>query len=142
MTCQTRQTRLTSFKRHFIRYQNIRVSPVFFRKNVPERLKLSKKEKGWVHTLGYQKCWLRFRLYTVQSRPSLDRLSPLHICLHLKIHLGSQHHDYNDCDDEVKTVQKQWLSNQVVDFYEEFGIQKLVVRFNKCFNINGNYVEK
>ena len=35
----------------------------------------------------------------------------------------------------------QWLTSQAADFYEE-GIQKLVQRYDKCFNIEGNYVEK
>ena len=35
----------------------------------------------------------------------------------------------------------QWLTSQAADFYEE-GIQKLVQRHDKCFNIEENYVEK
>ena len=35
----------------------------------------------------------------------------------------------------------QWLTSQTADFYEE-GIQKLVQRNDKCFNIEGNYLEK
>lgn len=64
--------------------------------------------------------------------------SDYHMFLHLKKHLGGLRH--ND-DDAVKTTVLQWLSHQAADFYEE-GIQKLVVRYDKCLNIGGNYVEK
>ncbi|GFU60513.1 hypothetical protein TNCV_2197541 [Trichonephila clavipes] len=36
---------------------------------------------------------------------------------------------------------KQWLSNQAASFFDD-GIQKLVPRYDKCLNSNGNYVEK
>ena len=35
----------------------------------------------------------------------------------------------------------QWLSHQAANFYDE-GIKNLVVRYDKCLNIGGNYVEK
>ena len=49
--------------------------------------------------------------------------SDYHVFLHLKNHLGDQHHD----DDSVKTTVLQWLSHQTANFYDE-GIKKLVVR--------------
>ncbi|XP_071043084.1 histone-lysine N-methyltransferase SETMAR-like [Parasteatoda tepidariorum] len=57
---------------------------------------------------------------------------------HLFLHLSGQR--LQD-DDEVKTVVMQWLRNQAADFYEE-GIQKLLQRYDKCLNVEGNYVEK
>lgn len=64
--------------------------------------------------------------------------SDYHLFLHLKKHLAGQRHSD---DDEVKTFVKQWLSNQAASFFDD-GIQKLVPRYDKCLNCNGNYVEK
>ncbi|GFX67160.1 histone-lysine N-methyltransferase SETMAR [Trichonephila clavipes] len=64
--------------------------------------------------------------------------SDYHLFMHLKKHLaGLRHSD----DDEAKTTVKQWLSNQAASFFDD-GIQKLVPRYDKCLNSNGNYVEK
>jgi hemolysin-activating ACP:hemolysin acyltransferase len=34
-----------------------------------------------------------------------------------------------------------WLLDSAAPFFDE-GIQKLVSRYNKCLNVDGNYVEK
>jgi len=34
-----------------------------------------------------------------------------------------------------------WLHNLAAPFFDE-GLQKLVSRYNKCLNVDGNYVEK
>jgi len=34
-----------------------------------------------------------------------------------------------------------WLDNLVAPFFDE-GLQKLVSRYDKCLNADGNYVEK
>ncbi|KAG8234139.1 hypothetical protein J437_LFUL007505 [Ladona fulva] len=44
-------------------------------------------------------------------------------------------------DDEVKEAVEDWLSSQAADFYD-FGIQKLVERYDKCLNKYGKYAEK
>ena len=44
-------------------------------------------------------------------------------------------------DDSVKTIVLQWLSHQAANFYDE-DIKNHVVRYDKCLNIGGNYVEK
>jgi hypothetical protein len=36
---------------------------------------------------------------------------------------------------------KTWLSSQAADFFDT-GIQKLISRYDKCFNSGGDYVEK
>ncbi|GFX94677.1 histone-lysine N-methyltransferase SETMAR [Trichonephila clavipes] len=64
--------------------------------------------------------------------------SDYHLFMHLKKHLAGQRHSD---DDEAKTTDKQWLSNQAASFFDD-GIQKLVPRCDKCFISNGNYVEK
>src|SRR5258705_10551213 len=77
-------------------------------------------------------------LCVFEMPPPIKNPADHHLFLHLKKHLGGQRHDD---DDEVKTSVVQWLSNQAADFYED-GIQKLVVRYDKCLNTGGNYVEK
>ncbi|GBM89515.1 hypothetical protein AVEN_15320-1 [Araneus ventricosus] len=57
--------------------------------------------------------------------------SDYHFFLHLKKHLGGQRHEG---DDDLKMA-------VLANFYED-GIQKLVVRYDKCLNFGGNYIEK
>ncbi|GBN45965.1 Histone-lysine N-methyltransferase SETMAR [Araneus ventricosus] len=64
--------------------------------------------------------------------------SDFHLFCHLKHHLGGNH--YND-DERVKTAVTSWLLEQATSFYEE-GIQNLVVRYDKCLNKLGSFVEK
>jgi hypothetical protein len=60
------------------------------------------------------------------------------VFLHLKTFLeGRQFHD----DDEVNGAVNMWFSSQAASFYDA-GIQKLVLRYDKCLNNGGNYVEK
>ena len=81
-----------------------------------------------------------FKWETADHPPYSPDLAPTnyHLFLNLKKHLGGQR--LQD-DDQVKTVVMQWLTSQAGDFYEE-GIHKLVQRYDKCLNIEGNYVEK
>ncbi|GBM75997.1 hypothetical protein AVEN_90495-1 [Araneus ventricosus] len=64
--------------------------------------------------------------------------SDFHLFRHIKHHPGGNH--YND-DEDVKTAVTSWLSEQVASFYEE-DIQNLVVRYDKCLNKLGSFVEK
>jgi hypothetical protein len=34
-----------------------------------------------------------------------------------------------------------WLHNLAAPFFDE-GLQKLVLRYDRCLNVDGNYVEK
>jgi hypothetical protein len=45
-----------------------------------------------------------------------------------------------DDDGDLKDAVQKWLTSQAATFYEE-GIQKLV-RYDKCLNNGGEYVEK
>ena len=38
-------------------------------------------------------------------------------------------------------VVNKWLHNLAVPFFEE-GLQKLVSQYDKCLNVDGNYVEQ
>ncbi|GFT04627.1 uncharacterized protein TNCV_333941 [Trichonephila clavipes] len=63
--------------------------------------------------------------------------SDYHWLMHLKKHLTGQCHSD---DDEAKTTVKQWFY-QAASFFDD-DIQKLVPRYDKYLNSNGNYVEK
>ncbi|GBM27267.1 hypothetical protein AVEN_208431-1 [Araneus ventricosus] len=62
-----------------------------------------------------------------------------------------QRYPHNNCcsgssgrcrsDDDVQTVVTSWLRWQASDFYD-IGIQKLVSRYERCFNFGGSYVER
>ncbi|GBN07634.1 hypothetical protein AVEN_228391-1 [Araneus ventricosus] len=74
---------------------------------------------------------------TTPNSPDLAT-SDFHLFRPLRHHLGGNH--YND-DEDVKTAVTSWLLEQAASFYEE-GIQNLVVRYDKCLNKLGSFVEK
>ena len=60
-----------------------------------------------------------------------------HLFLHLKKHLAGKKFDD---DDEVQEEVMTCLKGQAADFYDS-GIQKLVLRLNKCLDNAGDYAE-
>jgi len=46
-----------------------------------------------------------------------------------------------DDDAELQAGVNEWLKSQAANFYDD-GINKLVHRYDKCLNLNGDYVEK
>jgi hypothetical protein len=44
-------------------------------------------------------------------------------------------------DKEVKKMVKDWFNGLATDFYNA-DIQKLVIRYDGCLNLHGDYVEK
>jgi hypothetical protein len=44
-------------------------------------------------------------------------------------------------DDEVKEAVNTWFASQAASFYDT-GIQKLVPRYDKCLNNDGNHFEE
>jgi histone-lysine N-methyltransferase SETMAR len=44
-------------------------------------------------------------------------------------------------DEEVKDAVEEWLNGLAAEVNDE-GIQKLVIRYDKCQNVGGDYVEK
>jgi len=44
-------------------------------------------------------------------------------------------------DEDLQHAVMDWLSSQAAVWYEE-GISKLVSRYDKCLNVQGDYVEK
>ena len=56
----------------------------------------------------------------------------------MKEHLaGKRHAD----DEDLQHAVVDWLNSQAPVWYEE-GISKLVSRYDKCLNVQGDYVEK
>ena len=46
-----------------------------------------------------------------------------------------------DDDAQLQEEVTKWLKAQAAEFFDE-GISKLVHRYDKCLNLNGDYVEK
>jgi hypothetical protein len=64
--------------------------------------------------------------------------SDFHVFLHVKTFLGGRwFHD----DNEVKEAFNTWFASQAASFYDA-GIQKLMLRYDKCHNNSENYAEK
>jgi histone-lysine N-methyltransferase SETMAR len=64
--------------------------------------------------------------------------SDFHLFPHLHRWLGGRRFS---SDDEVKTAVHGYFENLDGTFYYT-GIEKLVARFDKCLNLDGDYVEK
>jgi hypothetical protein len=61
-----------------------------------------------------------------------------HLFVHLKRFLAGKVFNSND---ELKESAENWLMSQLAEFYEQ-GIQNLVLCYNKCISVAGDYVEK
>jgi hypothetical protein len=64
--------------------------------------------------------------------------SDYHLFIKMKVWLGTQPFSTNE---ELIDGVKKWLHNLAAPFFDE-GLQKLVSRYEKCLNVDGNYVEK
>ncbi len=64
--------------------------------------------------------------------------SDFHLFPSLKKHLRGQRFAN---DEDLKAEVNQWLETQPKDFYQS-GIEALRYRWNKCFVVNGDYIEK
>ena len=51
--------------------------------------------------------------------------------------IGKRHAD----DEDLQHAVVDWLNSQAAVWYED-GISKLVSRYDKCLNLQGDYVEK
>jgi len=56
----------------------------------------------------------------------------------MKVWLATQRFHTNE---ELMDCVNTWLHNLEAPFFNE-GLQKLVSRYDKCLNVDGNYVEK
>jgi histone-lysine N-methyltransferase SETMAR len=64
-------------------------------------------------------------------------LSDYHFFTKMKVWLATHQFHTNE---ELMDGVNNWLHNLAASFFEE-GLQKLVSRYDKCLNMNGNYVE-
>ncbi|GFU43387.1 mariner Mos1 transposase [Trichonephila clavipes] len=64
--------------------------------------------------------------------------SDFHLFRYLKHNLGGKRFSGNE---EVKAAVNSWLHDQTADLFKE-GFKNLVLRYAKCINKLGNYVEK
>ena len=82
----------------------------------------------------------KFHWEFLEHPPYSPDLTPgdFHLFSPLKKFLAGQRFT---CDDEVKTAVRQCFRSQTTDFYRS-GIAKLVLRWDKCLNRHGDYVEK
>ena len=56
----------------------------------------------------------------------------------MKVSLATQHFHTNK---ELMGGVSNWLHNLAAPFFDK-GLQKLVSQYDKCLNVDGNYVEK
>ena len=89
------------------------------------------------------------------GRPSviMDTLKQKVNCIIREIQYFTVSEVYEQCPDVSRTVvyeivtkhlryrKMDWLNSQAAFWYEE-GISKLVSQYNKCLNVQGDYVEK
>lgn len=93
------------------------------------------------HTANATKNLLqRFGWEVFDHPPYSPDLAPsdFHLFPRMKKSLGGHHFA---TDNELQTSVQTWLKAQAATFYEE-GIEKLIPRYEKCLNRNGDYVEK
>ena len=86
-----------------------------------------------------------FHWDTFDHPPYSPELAPLdfHLFLKMKEHLAGKRHAYDEDLQHaiVDWLNMDWLNSQAAVWYEE-GISKLVSRYDKCLNVQGDYVEK
>lgn len=82
----------------------------------------------------------RFRWDIFDHPPYSPDLAPsdYHLFMHLKKWLALQRFGN---DDELKNGVTKWFKTQAGNFYED-GILKLLKRYQKCVDVDGDYVEK
>lgn len=111
------------------------------RRGVPIRSVLLLHDNARPHTAALTKDKLtKMHWTTIEHAPYSPDLSPCdyHLFGPLKEALGGQQFQNNE---EVKQFVCNWLRTRPTSFYNK-GIQKLPIRWQKCVNVNGNYVEK
>jgi hypothetical protein len=76
------------------------------------------------------------RFLTTPYYPDLAP-SDYHLFTKMKVWLATRRFHTNE---ELMDGVNNWLHILAAPFFEE-GLQKLVLRYNKCLNVDGNYVE-
>jgi hypothetical protein len=134
--CQERGTRISYGKVHSIIKHEL-VSRKISARWVP-RLLSDKQKTARVQiseTLLAQMYWT-----ALEHPPYSPNLSPgdYHMFGPLKESQGGQHFDD---DEQVENCVRKWLQTRPPSFYDA-GIKKLPIRWQKCIEKGGNYVEK
>jgi histone-lysine N-methyltransferase SETMAR len=95
----------------------------------------------WPHTTARTNALVKLFNWEIFNHPSysLDLApSDYHLFTEMKVWLCTQRfHTEVELMDGVNN----WLHNLAAPFFDE-GLQKLVSRYDKCLNVDGNYVEK
>jgi hypothetical protein len=93
------------------------------------------------HTAAHTTALIKSFKWEIFDHPSyIPDLAPsdYHLFSKMKVSLGTLHFYYKaELMDEVNN----WLKTLAAPWFEE-GLQKLVSRYDKCLNVDGNYVEK
>ena len=82
----------------------------------------------------------RFNWEIFDHPPYSPDLAPsdYHLFSKMKVWLATQRFHSNE---ELMDGVNNWLHTLAAPFFDE-GLQKLVSRYDKCLNVDGNYVEK
>jgi len=104
-------------------------SKVFFHDNA--RLHTANRTREPLDHFGWEV--FDHPLYSPYLAPSDYHLFP-----NMKTWLATQRFDD---DAELQAGVNEWLKSRAAKFYDD-GINKLVHRYDKCLNLNGDYVEK
>ena len=81
-------------------------------------------------------CEIHQRLVAVYGEHVMNAASVRKWCI-MFTNAGKRHAD----DEDLQHAVVDWLNSQAAVWYEE-GINKLVSRYDKCLNVQGDYVEK
>jgi len=110
------------------------------------RGKLSSKvlffhDNAHLHTANHTRELLdHFGWEVFDHPPYSPDLAPSDYHLFPKMKTWLATHRFDD-DAELQAGVNEWLKSQAAKFYDD-GINKLVHRYDKCLNLNGDYAEK
>jgi histone-lysine N-methyltransferase SETMAR len=95
----------------------------------------------WPYTAARTNALIKLFNWEIFEHPPYSTdLTPIdyHLFTKMKVWLATQRFHTNK---ELMDGVNNWLRNLAATFFDE-GIQKLVSRYNKCLNVDDNYVEK
>jgi len=96
---------------------------------------------AWPHTAARTNALIKLFNWEIFDHPPYSPdLAPsnYHLFTKMKVWLATQHFHTNE---ELMDGVNNWLHNLAAPFFDE-GLQKLVSRYDKCLNVDGNNVEK
>jgi histone-lysine N-methyltransferase SETMAR len=93
------------------------------------------------HTAAHTNALTKLFNWEIFDHPSYSpdlATSDYHLFSKMKVWLGTRRFHTNE---EVMGGVNNWLHNFAAPFFEE-GLHSLLSRYDKCLNVDGNYVEK